>query len=739
MVHAGYNRFRRLMRRGSLIGLIFLSASSHWTKKAPSAEQVPSDRKGIDFFEAKIRPVLVSKCYACHSQNAVKSRKLKGKLLLDSKSGMLSGGESGPAVVPGKSAGSLIVDAIRHKSLKMPPKEKLPENVIADFVKWIDMGAPDPRGAAVVARALDRQAARAHWAFRPLQKPSAPAIGDDWARTAIDRFILAELHERKLTPTPPTDRRTLIRRVSFDLIGLPPSLPEVQKFVNDASESAYEDLVDRLLKNAHYGERWARHWLDVARFGESEGSNPEEDKKRDNAYKYRDAVIKAFNEDLPYHEFVSYQVAGRDLDNRSPLARDLAQFVELGTRLQRNSHPNDSKFHILDDMVSATGSAFLGITIGCARCHDHKLDPITTEEYYRLTAVFFDLANVTNKVGVNTIPILREPHLLAGGNWQRPVKKVKPGFVQVLMRGKYRSDSWLSGEAADGIAANSGPVSPRQALARWLTDVDRGAGGLLARVIVNRVWQHHFGRGIVSTPNDFGRLGEPPSHPKLLDWLAGELIRGGWRLKPLHRLIMVSAAYRQAGGDRWAKVDRDSKWIWHYRTRRLEAEAIRDNILSVSGALKTDMFGPSIAIGSSKKPYQEKPAHWRRSVYLMTPRFQTHPVLRMFDPAGTFQSLGTRSVSTTPRGALFMLNAPFLWKQADLLADRVEQEAGAEPAAQVDFLYELALSRAATTEERSLGVAFLEHTGNTEEKGGGRQLVHYCHAIMGLNEFIYIR
>ncbi|MEE3219926.1 MAG: DUF1549 domain-containing protein, partial [Planctomycetota bacterium] len=247
MVHAGYNQFQQFMRRGSFIGLIFLSASGPWTNKAPSAEQVPSDRAGIDFFEAKIRPVLVSKCYACHSQDAVKSRKLKGKLLLDSKSGMLSGGESGPAIVPGKSARSLIVDAIRHKSLEMPPKEKLPENVVADFVKWIDMGAPDPRDRAVVDRALDRQAAGAHWAFRPLQKPSVPAIDDARAHTAIDRFILAKLHERKLTPTLPTDRRTLIRRVSFDLIGLPPSPEEVQKFVNDASESAYEDLVDRLL------------------------------------------------------------------------------------------------------------------------------------------------------------------------------------------------------------------------------------------------------------------------------------------------------------------------------------------------------------------------------------------------------------------------------------------------------------------------------------------------------------
>jgi hypothetical protein len=720
------------------IGLLLLL--SVVTRPALCAEELGHDRQGLDFFETKIRPVLVQKCYACHSQKAAKAKKLKGKLLLDSKSGMLTGGETGPAVVPGKADKSLLLDAIRHQSLEMPPKEKLPDQVIADFRKWIDIGAPDPRdGTAVDLKALNLEAGRAHWAFRPLQEPALPSIDDAWIRNPIDQFVLAKLREKELTPTSEADRRTLIRRAYFALIGLPPRPQAVDEFVNDTSELAYEKLIDRLLKNAHYGERWARHWLDVARFGESEGSNPEEDRPRGNAYKYRDAVIKAFNEGLPYHEFVSSQVSGQALASNSPLARDLAQFVKLGTRLQRNSHPNDKKFHILDDMVSATGSAFLGITIGCARCHDHKLDPITSEEYYRLTAVFFDLASVDKRVGSNTVQVIGEPQLLAGGNWHRPVKKVEPGFVQVLMRREFRSENWLSSGAPTNGGANVGPLNPRQALARWMTDVDHGAGGLLARVIVNRMWQYHFGRGIVNTPNDFGRLGERPTHPKLLDWLAAELVRGGWRLKPVHRLITTSATYRQAIGNKWAQIDRENRWLWHYRARRLEAEAIRDNILSVSGALKTEMYGPSINVGSRKKPYVERPEHWRRSVYLMAPRFETHPVLWVFDPAGTFQSQGTRSVSTTPQSALFMFNAPFVWQQAKLLADRVQRGAGKEPAAQVKHLYEITFSRPPTTEERSLGVAFLEQSNDATASEGPSALVHYCHAIMGLNEFIYVR
>ena len=418
-----------------------------------------NERDGIEFFEKKIRPVLVAKCYECHSQQAIRSKKLKANLLLDSKSGVLAGGESGQAIVPGKPTESLLMEAIRHQSLQMPPNEKLDDYVIADFARWIELGAPDPRAAAMIDRnALNLEVGREHWAFQPLRKVERPIVEQASVRSTIDQFVVAKLLAKQMTPSVEANRRTLIRRVYFDLVGLPPTPSEVEEFVSDNSAVAYENLIDRLLASPRYGERWARHWLDVARFGESEGSNPEEDKLRRNAYRYRDAVIKAFNEDLPFDQFVAHQLAGENETNQS-FTRDLSQFIQLGTRLQRNSHPNDKKFHVLDDMISATGSAFLGLSIACARCHDHKLDPITSEEYYELTAVFFDLAKVSDKVGVNRVNLLREPHLLAAGSWQRPVKKVEPGFVRVLMRGQ--------GDAEQPIEI--GEENSLRSLVRWIT------------------------------------------------------------------------------------------------------------------------------------------------------------------------------------------------------------------------------------------------------------------------------
>ena len=732
-----------LKERNPAACIIVLFALGSATNEVLAADAAPRDGKGVEFFESKIRPVLVKKCYACHSQDAAKAKKLKGKLLLDSREGVLAGGENGPAIVPGEPTQSLLLEAIRHESLEMPPNKRLNENVIRDFVKWIEMGAPDPRdGRKVDLRVADLQAGREHWAFRPLSKPSLPKARDvDWVCTPVDRFVLAKLQQQSMTPAEEANRRTLIRRAYFDLIGLPPSPQEVKQFVEDPSTTAYEDLIERLLNSEHYGERWGRHWLDVARFAESDGSDVHENKFRPAAWKYRDAVIKAFNEDLPWNEFVAYQLAGRGLIGDSALATDLARFPQLGTTLKDSDNPNDKMFHSLDDMVSATGSAFLGLTIGCARCHDHKIDPITAEEYYRLTAVFFSQVKVEPRASDKTIPLeIREPHLLAGGSWKRPVKKVTPGFVEVLMRGESRSEDWLTVESGVG-KSEATTTDPRYALALWMTDVDRGAGQLLARVIVNRVWQHHFGRAIVDTPNDFGFLGAKPTHPQLLDWLAGELIRGGWRLRPLHRLIMNSAAYRQASSERWVKLDRDNRLIWQYQTRRLEAETIRDNILSVSGALKKQMHGPSTPIGSIKKGNvgREKPETWRRSVYLLAPRFNTHPVLRVFDAVDNLQSVGSRTVSTTPSGALFMLNSPFLWQQAELMAERIEREAGKELAAQVRLIYEVALARPPTNEERRLGVQFLKRKPAKDDNSDKSVLVHYCHAIMGLNEFIYIR
>ncbi len=695
----------------------------------------------IDFFEKKIRPQLVEHCYQCHSAAAAAKGKLEGDLQLDTRDGTRRGGDTGPAVVPGHPEKSLLISALRHDDLAMPPERKLADRVIADFVLWIKQGAVDPRDGKRLegAELIDWKKAREHWAFQPLDNPVPPDVTQpDWIRNPIDRFSLSKLGEMKLAPANEADRRTLVRRAYFDLIGLPPTPEAVSQFVDDRSESAWDDLIDRLLESEHYGERWGRHWLDVARFGESEGASASNNQARSSAYKYRDAVIRAFNEDMPFDEFVAAQVAGKAASESSTFANDLAQFPHLGTSLEDSDNPNDKMFHKLDDMVSATGSAFLGMTVGCARCHDHKIDPIPSEDYYRLTAVFFDLANVKPLAGKRPVALeFTEPHLLAGGSWKRPVRSVSPGFVTVLTRGDRKPESWLRTPTTT-TESPSEPANPRHGLARWLTDVERGAGHLLARVIVNRLWQHHFGRGIVKTPNDFGHLGEKPSHPQLLDWLAGELIRNDWHLKPLHRLIMNSSTYRQAASDRWLETDAENQWVWHYRTRRLEAEIIRDNMFSVAGTLNPKMYGPSVPLNIESKDADDSEAR-RRSIYTVSQRFTAHPTLRVFDSVDNFQSVGRRTVSTTPSSALFMFNAPFVWQQARLMADRIRNEAGSEHVKQVDLIYEIAFARLPTAEERMLGLEFLQATSSDDDEQPKPPLVQYCHTIMSLNEFIYVR
>ena len=711
----------------------------------------------IDFFEKKIRPVLAERCYQCHSANAARTGTLMGKLQLDTREGIQSGGSRGPAVVPGQPDQSMLIEAMEYtnRNLQMPPGGKLPDSVIADFVEWVALGAPDPRDAkAVDTAAMDLESGRRHWAFRPLRPVDPPQVSatspDEaaWTDSPIDRFVLAKLAEMQFRPSPEADRSTLIRRAYLDLIGLPPAPDEVDAFVRDSSATPFRRLVDRLLNSPHFGERWGRHWLDVARFGESLGAHEQDNAIREDAYRYRDAVIRAFNDDLPYDQFVRYQIAAAP-KSLPAWRRDLGMFVQLGTSMSKTDNPNDRKFHRLDDMVSATGQAFLALTVGCARCHDHKIDPITAEEYYQLTAVFFDEAEVKPDAGGKYVPLeVTTPHLLAGGSWGRPVKPVEPGFLRVLMREDRGPMDWRPRpEATNGLDAQFGS-SNLGMLANWLTDVEHGAGALLARVIVNRLWQHHFGRGIVSTPNDFGKLGTAPTHPALLDWLASQLIREDWQLKPIHRLIMNTAVYKQAPGANFAQAGQDAynEYLWHRRPLRMEAEVIRDHILSVSGSLRTNIYGPSTPIGNRKESFKDTPDTWRRSVYLMSPRFHLHPVLKIFDPPDNTQSIGLRDVSTTPSSTAFMLNAPFVWEQAERFAQRVLARAGVAPGPQIELVYRIALSRPPTAEEREIGLSFLGQWRTGALAAGKKPgsldapspLVQYCHAVMSLNEFVYV-
>jgi hypothetical protein len=555
------------------------------------------------------------------------------------------------------------------------------------------------------------------WCFQPLAKVTIPPEAKDpWASTPIDGFILAKLRKQGLSPQPEADRHTLARRTTTGLTGLPPTPGEVETFVSDSSPDAYIKQVNRLLKSPHYGERWGRHWLDVVRFGESTGHlTVDKDKTRVNAWKFRDAVIRALNEDVPFDQFVRLHFVPDEK------LRELGQFIQLGTRLQDNSNPNDKQFHRLDDMVATTGTAFLGLSFGCARCHDHPVDPMSTEEYYQFTATFWDQVKEAPKASRKPIALeIKEPHVLHEGNWRSPRQAVQPGFLRVLMR---RENSRWRGGGKSELAA----------LGDWLTDAEHGAGELLARVIVNRLWHHHFGQGLVKTPNDFGNQGRPPTHPQLLDYLARQLIAGDWRLKPMHRLIVTSAVYRQAGTTDTApmKIDSENTLLWHWRPNRLEAEAIRDSLLAVAGVLKPEMYGPSISIGHARKTVVDEPKSWRRSIYLQAHRSAKHPTLSLFDPPDYSQSVGARTTGATANGALFALNAPLVWAVAGHLSVRVQAEAGDAQAAQVRRLYMLALSRPPRAEELEIGLKLL----GAENPDALR---HYCHLVLGLNEMIYV-
>lgn len=552
------------------------------------------------------------------------------------------------------------------------------------------------------------------WSLAPLQSPKVPPAGD-WGRTPIDGFVLGQLRAAKLQPQVSADRYTLIRRVTFDLTGLPPTVAEIEQFIADSKPGAFGRLVDRLLASPRFGERWGRHWLDVVRFGESSGQlTVNADKPRANVWRFRDAVIRALNEDVPFDKFVRMHFAPDEKH------KELGQFIQLGPRLQDNSNPNDKQFHRLDDMVATTGTAFLGISFGCARCHDHPVDPMTTEEYYQLTATFWDQVKEAPQASRKRIPLeITEPRVLRRGSWGSPGATVQPGFIKVLKR---KEDAhWRTGK------------TELAALGDWLTDTENGAGELLARVIVNRLWHHHFGQGLVRTPNDFGNLGTPPTHPQLLDYLACRLIEGGWRLKPIHRLIVTSATYRQSGTADTApmNVDAGNTLLWHWRPNRLEAEAIRDSLLAVAGVLKPEMYGPSISIGHARQQVRDEPKSWRRSIYLQAHRSAKHPTLSLFDSPDYTQSVGARTTGATPNGALFALNAPLVWELAGHLAQRVQAEAGDEPRAQVKRLYLLALSRPPRAEELKIGVKLLG--AETPDV-----LRHYCHLVLGLNEMIYV-
>jgi len=723
-----------------------------------AAHHRAADASGNRLFDEVVAPLLEQRCGRCHS-----GEEPKGGLNLTTRERLLAGGDSGAAIEPGKSRASLLYRLITHEDEPHMPagSEKLPAEQIASLAEWIDAGATYTRPLAVSG------AGRDHWAFRrlvPIEPPVA-AVGDDWPRGGIDRFVSAALASHGAHPLGEADRPTLIRRLSFDLTGLPPTPEEVETFCGDTRPDAYERLVDRLLESPRFGERWGRHWLDVARYADSAGYETDQD--RLNLYYYRDFVIAALNDDMPFDRFVRWQLAGDEYAPDDRGAQAATGFLAAGPAViftiageGTPAELEQNRYDELDDMVSTVGSGLLGLTTACARCHDHKFDPIPTRDYYRLAAVFgtTERKHLTAKSGekiplaaldairnapsrlllTDRQPVPIQTFLLSRGDPQGKLEPAAAGFLSVLTPDG-RSEPWLP-----GVDPSASTTRQRRALAEWITDVDRGAGHLLARVIVNRLWQHHFGEGIVRTPNDFGAQGERPVNPQLLDWLAEQLVAGSWQMKPLHKQIVMSAAYRQrtSSAAELAEIDPGARFYFR-RPQRLEAEALRDAILSVSARLDPAMFGPAVKAfvpaaaraGRDKDnlvaPEADGPEQWRRSVYLFVKRSVPNPWLTAFDAPPSTSSCGRRTQSIVPTQSLALLNDAFVRRQAGEFAKRVAASGG-ERGEQIERAYRIALARPPSESERDAAEEFLA------AQPAATALENFCHVLLTLNEFCYV-
>jgi len=815
--------------------------------------------RGLDadaFFESRIRPVLVEHCYKCHSSRA---KSPKGGLRVDSRDALLSGGTSGPAVVPGKPDDSLLLKALSYEGevAEMPPDGRLPAPVIADFHRWIASGAPDPRRerpadekAAVVAVASGGD----FWAFkRPAHAEIPAASHTSWAWDEIDRFIVAGLDAKGLRPAPDADRYTWLRRVSFDLVGLPPSPDEIAAFVEDSTAEARERVVDRLLASPAFGERWARHWLDLTGYADQIGTA--NDIFAEHAWRYRDYVISAFNSDKAFDRFIREQLAGDLLpfDSVAERARNIVAtgFLVLGDLTVVEADKAKLRVDVIDQQVDKVGKAYLGLTIGCARCHDHKFDPISQRDYYALAGIFSSTESVTRaEWGVwswptatqlpespaaqakriarlarhqDTIAKLKADRQRAGqriaeieqalqGKGQErkaiePDKRTaldrerrglearvrklgtdiehaeffspavpvayavhdsaKPGNMRITIRGNAHA---LGDEVPRGFvqvvsqshrASSTIPSneSGRRELAEWIASSDNP---LTARVAVNRMWQKLFGEGIVRSVDYFGRRGERPSHPELLDALAIRFVANGWSQKRLIRSLVLSHAYAMSSAhDSHAdSVDPDNRLLWRMNRRRLDAESLRDAMLAVAGTLIVGAGGPALPLeyventgGLGKggvnppsfhlgrfRPEQE----FIRTIYLPIirsgPQAGPAEVRNVFDFTQPGEFAGQRSVTTVPTQALFLLNARFLKQRAVELARQTTQSAGDERA-RLDCLWLRALNRPITPIERADCSAFLAEVRKLDPRtdAASRELgawAELCHALLASNEFL---
>ena len=641
----------------------------------------------VELFESKIRPVLVDVCFKCHGGD-----KDSGSLRVDSREALLKGGDTAPALVPNKPAESLLLKAIRHTDddLKMPPDKRLPDETIAAFEAWITAGAPWPAGR------VGGFEAKRHWAFQavvPMKIPSGRKLMADGRgllsqndnlksqisdfKSPIDAFIQQKLDEAKLTLSPPANRRTLLRRASFDLHGLPPTWDEIVEFENDQSLDAVERLIDRLLASPRYGERWGRYWLDLSRYADTKGYVFTEDRNYPFAYTYRDWVVRALNEDVAYDQFLIRQLAADLLPEPERSANLPALgFLTLGRRFLNNI--ND----IIDDRIDVVCRGTMALTVGCARCHDHKYDPIPAADYYSLYGVLRS-SREPKPEEVKTLMAMTlteeanpfDPYIFLRGQQGNHGPKVPRQFLAVV-----------AGSDRKPFANRSGRLELAQAIAS-------PTNPLTARVIVNRVWMHHFGAPLVKTPSDFGLRADPPSHPELLDWMANELIAHGWSLKWLHREIMLSATYRQTSDVevRASAVDSENRLLSHTNRQRMDWESLRDSLLFATGRLDRSLGGPATDI--LKAPFSD-----RRTIYGFIDRQNLPLTFRNFDFASPDTHTPSRFVTSVPQQTLFLRNSPFLVELSRAFAGQVEN---------LPHLFRLAYGREPTADEIKLAEQFL--------------------------------
>jgi len=793
-------------------GLVLASATT--SAVIIAAEDLRPDKGKLEaaqeeFFEARVRPVLADNCLECHG-----AEKHKGGLRLDVRDAMLKGGDTGPVVVPGKPDLSPLIAAIRYEGdVQMPPKKKLKDDEITVLTDWIKRGAfwPDARpglssrpGAITTAPAPGPNQAvsvsaqdRSFWSFQPVGSPIPPPVKDlTWPRSPIDRFIRATLEDSGLTPAPAVDKPALIRRAFFDLIGLPPDPDEVDTFLHDDAPGAFARVVDRLLASPHYGERWGRYWLDVARYGEDQ-AHSFQPRLYPNGFRYRDWLVRALNRDMPYDRFILDQIAGDLLDGPDrPLRLAALGFFACGPVYYGDSKKHDQ----YADRIDTLTRGFLGLTVACARCHDHKYDPIPTTDYYALAGVFasteyveapcapkaqieaYDKAQAA--IGAKDREItsflkaeaerlkqklsgdqLKQVEGLLPAEAKAKVKALRaelgrlkkdappkypvihtlseaprPTDMPVLLRGNAETPGtkvprrFLAVLGGDRSSFQYG--SGRLELAHAIASADNP---LTARVMVNRIWQHHFGRGLVATASNFGALGERPSHPELLDWLARRFIASGWSIKVLHREIMLSAVYQQSSrfDSPGSTLDPGNALLWRMNRRRLDVEAWRDATLAVAGQLDSTIGGPSVNLDVS--------SNHRRTFYAAISRHNLAWILRLFDYPDPNITSGGRVETTVPLQQLFVLNSEFMTAGARSVAARLLAAArpGQNETERIRRAYLLLFGRAATDHELELGLAYLraEEPADASAPVAHAQLSpweRYTQALLAANEFVFI-